>query len=201
MDETDVWEDVNRRLPRRGGTRADMAMYLNLFEHKLSHDKCLSVPETQAICAYLSLNVAEFSSTVLSDLALKVKPCESVRSTLDSYELSSFHVSMGSCSGSAENSAFSKIVLLHVRQHPKEIKGTSRLGGSFSPGFVLVPVAFLLLPLFDISYDGFHNRSSGSASTYSVVTRKLFQTICQHRVFLYWQIPVRQLRKTWKLLP
>ena len=37
MDETDIYEDVNANVLRRGGTRVDVATFLTMFEHKLNH--------------------------------------------------------------------------------------------------------------------------------------------------------------------
>lgn len=71
MDETDIYVDVNRRVLRRGGTRADVATYLTMFEHKL-HATALSPAEVAAVAAFLQLNVEEFAPLVGYDLPLKV---------------------------------------------------------------------------------------------------------------------------------
>jgi len=71
VDETDIYEDVNRRVLRRGGARADVATYLTMFEHKL-HATALSVPELAAVAAFLQLNVEEFGPLTCFDQPLKV---------------------------------------------------------------------------------------------------------------------------------
>ncbi|EIE23075.1 DUF21-domain-containing protein, partial [Coccomyxa subellipsoidea C-169] len=70
VDETDIYEDVNRRVLRRGGTRADVATYLTMFEHKL-HASTLSPAEVAAVAAFLQLNVDEFAPLMRYDLPLK----------------------------------------------------------------------------------------------------------------------------------
>ena len=71
MDETDIYEDVNRRVLRRGGARADVATFLTMFEHKL-HASALSPAEVAAVAAFLQLNVDEFAPLMRYDLPLKV---------------------------------------------------------------------------------------------------------------------------------
>lgn len=71
VDETDIYEDVNRRVLRRGGTRADVATFLTMFEHKL-HASALSPAEVAAVAAFLQLNVEEFAPLMRYDLPLKV---------------------------------------------------------------------------------------------------------------------------------
>ncbi|BDA50022.1 Metal transporter CNNM4 [Coccomyxa sp. Obi] len=70
VDETDIYEDVNRRVLRRGGTRADVATFLTMFEHKL-HASALSSAEVAAVAAFLQLNVEEFAPLMRYDLPLK----------------------------------------------------------------------------------------------------------------------------------
>lgn len=78
VDETDIYEDVNRRVLRRGGTdRADVATYLTMFEHKL-HASALSLAEVAAVAAFLQLNVEEFAPLMRYDLPLKVRHCQCV---------------------------------------------------------------------------------------------------------------------------
>lgn len=71
VDETDIYEDVNRRVLRRGGARADVATFLTMFEHKL-HASALSPAEVAAVAAFLQLNVDEFAPLMRYDLPLKV---------------------------------------------------------------------------------------------------------------------------------
>ena len=47
MDETDIYEDVERRVPRQVAARADMATLMTMFEHKLRHQRFLSMSEVQ----------------------------------------------------------------------------------------------------------------------------------------------------------
>ena len=72
LDESDIYEDVNRRLLRRDRERADIASYLAMFEHKL-HATALSSSEVAAVSAYLVLNVEEFAPLLgPHDMPLKV---------------------------------------------------------------------------------------------------------------------------------
>lgn len=54
MDETDIFEDVERRVPRQVAARADVANFMTLFEHKLRHQHALSPSEVQVLpcCAH-----------------------------------------------------------------------------------------------------------------------------------------------------
>ena len=73
LDESDIYEDVNRRLLRRDRERADIASYLAMFEHKL-HATALSSSEVAAVSAYLVLNVEEFAPLLgPHDMPLKVR--------------------------------------------------------------------------------------------------------------------------------
>ena len=47
VDETDIFEDVERRVPRQVAARADVANFMTLFEHKLRHQHSLSPSEVQ----------------------------------------------------------------------------------------------------------------------------------------------------------
>ena len=63
VDETDNYVDVNNALTSvrgRGPRVADPTNFLTLFEHKIRDQTKLSESETNAIVAFLSLNVAEF---------------------------------------------------------------------------------------------------------------------------------------------
>ena len=63
VDETDNYVDVNNALTSvrgRGPRVADPTNFLTLFEHKIRDQAKLSESETNAIVAFLSLNVAEF---------------------------------------------------------------------------------------------------------------------------------------------
>ena len=63
VDETDNYVDVNNALTSvrgRGPRVADPTNFLTLFEHKIRDQTKLSDSETNAIVAFLSLNVAEF---------------------------------------------------------------------------------------------------------------------------------------------
>ena len=72
LDESDIYEDVNRRLLRRDRERADIASYLAMFEHKL-HATALSSSEVAAVSAYLVLDVEEFAPLLgPHDMPLKV---------------------------------------------------------------------------------------------------------------------------------
>jgi len=72
LDESDIYEDVNRRLIRRDRERADIASYLAMFDHKL-HATALSSAEMAAVASFLVLNVEEFAPLLAPhDLPLKV---------------------------------------------------------------------------------------------------------------------------------
>ena len=72
LDESDIYEDVNRRLIRRDRERADIASYLAMFDHKL-HATALSNAEMAAVASFLVLNVEEFAPLLAPhDLPLKV---------------------------------------------------------------------------------------------------------------------------------
>lgn len=72
LDESDIYEDVNRRVIRRDRERADIASYLAMFEHKL-HATALSSSEMAAVAAFLVLNVEEFAPLLAPhDMPLKV---------------------------------------------------------------------------------------------------------------------------------
>ncbi|KAK9793438.1 hypothetical protein WJX73_001824 [Symbiochloris irregularis] len=71
VDETDVYENVNTRLPRQVAARVDVATFMMMFEHKLRHQQVLSESEIAAVAAFLSLNVPEFSHLAVFELPLK----------------------------------------------------------------------------------------------------------------------------------
>ncbi len=76
LDESDIYEDVNRRLIRRDRERADVASYLAMFDHKL-HATALSTAEMAAVASFLVLNVEEFAPLLAPhDLPLKVCPID-----------------------------------------------------------------------------------------------------------------------------
>ena len=78
LDESDIYEDVNRRLVRRDRERADTASYLAMFDHKL-HATALSSAEMAAVASFLVLNVEEFAPLLAPhDLPLKVCSAVSV---------------------------------------------------------------------------------------------------------------------------
>ena len=56
---------------RPGRDRPDVSAFLALFEHKIRDQSRLSLPEVQAIAAYLSTSVAEFSVFSHADAVLK----------------------------------------------------------------------------------------------------------------------------------
>ena len=72
VDETDVYENVNTRVPRQVAARVDLADFMMMFEHKLSHQQLLSSAEVQAVAAFLTLNIEEFSKLGHFELPLKV---------------------------------------------------------------------------------------------------------------------------------
>ena len=55
MDETDIYEDVERRVPRQVAARADMATLLTMFEHKLRQQRFLTMSEVQ-VCVHPQLH-------------------------------------------------------------------------------------------------------------------------------------------------
>lgn len=55
-----------------GRDRPDVAAYLALFEHKIRDHSKLSVPEVQAVAAFLSSSVKEFAVFTHADAVLKV---------------------------------------------------------------------------------------------------------------------------------
>ena len=57
---------------RPGRDRPDVSAFLALFEHKIRDQSRLSLPEVQAIAAYLSTSVPEFSVFSHADAVLKV---------------------------------------------------------------------------------------------------------------------------------
>ena len=78
LDESDIYEDVNRRLLRRDRERADIASYLAMFDHKL-HATALSNAEMAAVASFLVLNVEEFAPLLAPhDMPLKVRCIMSV---------------------------------------------------------------------------------------------------------------------------
>ena len=72
VDETDVYEDVERQVLRQRGQRADVAHYLAMFEHKLHQSVMLSSGEMQAAIAFLSQR-EEFSQLARFPLAFQVR--------------------------------------------------------------------------------------------------------------------------------
>lgn len=94
VDETDNYVDVNKHdtaVRGRGPRVADPTNFLTLFEHKIRDQTKLSEAETNAICAFLSLNVTEFKKLarfggVLKKLiaASTVEECEEDESFGDS---------------------------------------------------------------------------------------------------------------------
>ena len=58
---------------RPGRDRPDVSAFLALFEHKIRDQSRLSLPEVQAIAAYLSTSVAEFSVFSHADAVLKAR--------------------------------------------------------------------------------------------------------------------------------
>ena len=71
VDETDVYEDVERQVLRQRGQRADVAHYLAMFEHKLHQSIALSSGEMQAVNAFLSQR-EEFAQLAQSPRAFQV---------------------------------------------------------------------------------------------------------------------------------
>lgn len=70
-------QDESDRLPaeegnnsRRGAHRVELDKYLSMFEHKLAAARALSPQEIQAIAAFLSASVQEFSGLASSNVAL-----------------------------------------------------------------------------------------------------------------------------------
>jgi hypothetical protein len=73
-------QDESDRLPaeegnnsRRGAHRVELDKYLSMFEHKLAAARALSPQEIQAIAAFLSASVQEFSGLASSNVALMVR--------------------------------------------------------------------------------------------------------------------------------
>ena len=63
-----------RQVVRRPGRdRPDVSAFLALFEHKIRDQSRLSLPEVQAIAAYLSTSVPEFSVFSHADAVLKAR--------------------------------------------------------------------------------------------------------------------------------
>lgn len=60
VDESDIYEDVEARVPRRIARKNDIDAFLQMFERKESQDKGLAPEEVKAVCAFLALNVDEF---------------------------------------------------------------------------------------------------------------------------------------------
>lgn len=62
MDESDVWEDVNARVPRSASRRAhiDIDAFLQMFERKVGRGGGLEAAEVAAVVAFLTMNVEEF---------------------------------------------------------------------------------------------------------------------------------------------
>jgi hypothetical protein len=58
---------------RPGRDRPDVSAFLALFEHKIRDQSRLSLPEVQAIAAYLSTSVAEFAVFSHADAVLKAR--------------------------------------------------------------------------------------------------------------------------------
>lgn len=71
VDESDQWEDVEARVPRRIAQKTDIDGFLQMFERKAVTSKGLSKEEIAAISAFLALNVEEFAILGRNDLALK----------------------------------------------------------------------------------------------------------------------------------
>lgn len=72
LDESDQWEDVNMRVPRRIGRRdtRDLETFLASFEKNYQVGR-LGSPEVAAIAAFLSVNVPEFAEMGRSDASMK----------------------------------------------------------------------------------------------------------------------------------
>lgn len=61
VDESDIYEDVEARVPRRIARKNDIDAFLKMFERKETQDKGLAPEEVKAVCAFLALNVEEFA--------------------------------------------------------------------------------------------------------------------------------------------
>lgn len=61
VDESDIYEDVEARVPRRIARKNDIDAFLKMFERKEIQDKGLAPEEVKAVCAFLALNVDEFA--------------------------------------------------------------------------------------------------------------------------------------------
>lgn len=74
LDETDVYEDVNARVPRKcpNAKQESMNHLVTMYESRYRGDSHkLGAPEVQAIAAFLATNVPEFRPLARSDAALK----------------------------------------------------------------------------------------------------------------------------------
>lgn len=70
VDESDQWEDVEARVPRRIARKNDIDGFLRMFERKASF-KGLETAEVAAVAAFLALNVEEFALIGRNDVAMK----------------------------------------------------------------------------------------------------------------------------------
>jgi len=71
VDESDQWEDVEARVPRRIARKSDIDGFLQMFERKAAQDKGLHNDEVKAVSAFLALNVEEFATLGRHDVAMK----------------------------------------------------------------------------------------------------------------------------------
>ena len=74
---------------RPGRDRPDVSAFLALFEHKIRDQSRLSLPEVQAIAAYLSTSVPEFSVFSHADAVLKARARPLLRFVLQGWGCSS----------------------------------------------------------------------------------------------------------------
>lgn len=71
VDESDIYEDVEARVPRRIARKNDIDAFLKMFERKESQGRGLAPEEVKAVCAFLALNVEEFGFLGRHDVQMR----------------------------------------------------------------------------------------------------------------------------------
>ena len=91
VDESDIYEDVEARVPRRIARQNDIDAFLQMFERKEIQDRGLAAEEVRAVMAYLK-TVDEFALLSKHDVAMRtlVETGELIDRAVDLHHSSSF---------------------------------------------------------------------------------------------------------------
>ena len=107
VDESDIYEDVEARVPRRIARKNDIDAFLQMFERKATQDKGFAPEEVKAVSAFLALNVEEFA--LLGRYDVQMTTLIQTGTLIDRSEISQFKVDTGTPGSSAPASPHSDI--------------------------------------------------------------------------------------------